>query len=126
VITLTRSQAIHAIRKHLLAMVDDEHSMCQVAAEKGVFCRGFRQYTDEQLRERYEWLVKKNPEMSREELEDLANRWQLARQVVNKVPIACDAQEIERDTCQGWNDFDNGTLAQYYRQLIGEEVTISG
>lgn len=123
--TLTRSQAIHAIRKRLLEMVDDEHSMCQVAAEQGVFCRGFGRYTDEQLRDRYDWLLKKNPEMTRKELEDLANRWQIARQVVNRVPIACDAQSIERDTCQGWDEFDNGTLADYYRQLMGEEVTIS-
>ena len=43
---MTRQEAIEAIRRKILEMVDDEHSMCRIAAEKGIFCRGFRQHTD--------------------------------------------------------------------------------
>jgi hypothetical protein len=39
--------------------------------------------------------------MSREELEDLDNRWQLARQIVGDLPIACDVQQKEGDSCGG-------------------------
>jgi hypothetical protein len=122
--TMTRQEAVQAIRRKILEMVDDEHSMCRIAAEKGIFCHGFRQHTDEELRERYDWLLRNKPDMSREELEDLANRWQLARQVVNQVPVSCDAQTIERDTCRGWDTFDDDALARFYLELLGVQVEI--
>ena len=59
-------------------MTDDEHSMCLVAAEQDLFCRGFAQYAFPELEDRYWWIVKTRPELARKELEDLANRWQLA------------------------------------------------
>jgi len=123
--TLTRVQAIDAIRRAILKLVDDEHSACEVAAEKGVFCHGFRRYSDEELRKRYKWLMKGKESMGREELEDLANRWQIARRVVDGTPICCDAQTQEQDTCRGWEDFDNPTLSKYYKELLGKEVTVS-
>ncbi|HKY32952.1 MAG TPA: hypothetical protein VJV23_10475 [Candidatus Polarisedimenticolia bacterium] len=123
--TLTRSQAIEAIRARLLEMVDDDHSMCRVAGEKGIYCRGFRDLTDEQLRRKYYWLHKDRP-LSRGQMEDLADRWQLARQIVDQVPISCDAQCLEKDTCEGWNGFDDAQLARYYRELIGDDVSVSG
>jgi hypothetical protein len=123
--SLTRDQAIAAIRRKLLTIVDDEHSMCQIAAQKGIYCHGFAQYTDEQLKERYSWLVQRHPGIEREELEDLANRWNIARQIVDKVPLACDAQQCEHDTCLGWDGFDNATLARYYRELLGHEIAVT-
>ena len=44
--TMTREQAIRALRRKLLEMTDDDHSMSRVASEKGIYCRGFRQLTD--------------------------------------------------------------------------------
>lgn len=123
---LTRDQAIAAIRRKLLQIVDDEHSMCAIAAEKGIYCHGFAQYTDEQLKERYSWLMRDRPDLKREELEDLANRWELARQIVDKVPLSCDAQQCEHDTCLGWDTFDNPTIARFYRELLGHEITVAG
>ncbi len=121
---LTRQEAIRAIRGKLLDLVDDDHSMCRVASEQNIYCRGFRQFTDEGLRERYAWLLRRNPNMGREELEDLANRWQLARQIVDSVPVSCDAQALEHDTCSGWEGFDNQTLSRYYREMVGDEITV--
>ncbi|HXI02684.1 MAG TPA: hypothetical protein VNI57_05855, partial [Candidatus Saccharimonadales bacterium] len=69
---------------------------------------------------------KRRPDASREELEDMANRWQLARQVVLKVPLSCDAQTSDRDSCGGWDDFDNKTLERFYLEILGKEVTVTG
>ena len=69
---------------------------------------------------------KPKPDIGREELEDLANRWQLARQIVDKVPLSCDAQAMEHDTCNGWDSFDDGTLARYYRELLGGDIAVKG
>lgn len=123
-ITMKREAAVRAIRSKLLEMVDEDHSMCQVASEQEIYCRGFKRLSDKELRERYEWLLHRNPTMSRVELEELANRWQLARQIVDRVPIACDAQQIEKDTCSGWDTFDSPTIARFYKELIGDDVTV--
>lgn len=124
--SMSRREAVEAIRRKILEMVDDEHSACQVAAERGILCHGFKQDTEEQLRERYDWLVKRKPDATREELEEMANRWQLARQVVRNVPLACDAQTSDRDSCGGWDDFDNETIARFYQEMLGEEITVTG
>ena len=121
---VSRTAAIGRLRKELLKLTDDDHSMCAVAAEKGVFCRGFRQYTDQELRSRYDWIVQRNPTATRDELEQLANLWQLARQVFDGVPIACDAQQREHDTCNGWDDFTNEELARHWKEILGQDVTI--
>ena len=123
-ITMTRNEAIKAIRAKLLEMVDDDHSMCRIATERGIYCRGFQRLTDEEMKQRYAWLLRRNPNMNRGELEDLANRWQLARQIVDQVPISCDAQALEHDTCDGWATFDDATLVRYYRELVGGDIAI--
>lgn len=122
---ISRKTAIRRLREVLMLMTDESHSICRVAAEKGIFCRGFRRYTDEELRARYSWLVNRDPSIGRERLEDLADRWQLARQVFDDVPLACDAQQIEHDTCGGWDDFTNEELARFCRELLHEDVTVS-
>lgn len=126
VITKTRQQAVHALRRKLLEMTDDDHSMCRVASEKGIYCRGYRPLTDEQMKQKYEWILHRNPTMSRAELEDLANRWQLARQIVDKVPFSCDAQQIEHDTCSGWDGISDDELIRFHRELLAEEIQITG
>lgn len=122
--TITREHAIRRIRRVLVLLTDEEHSICRVSAEKGLFCKGFSRYTDEELRRRYRWLVNREPEISRERLEDLADRWQLARQVFDDVPLACDAQQIEKDTCGGWDEFTNEELARFCSELLHEEVQV--
>lgn len=122
---IDRQSAIAQIRSALLQLTDDEHSACQIAAQKGIFCGGFRRYTDEEIRTRYDWLVRKNPSMPREDLEELANRWQLARQIVNNVGCACDAQTMEEDTCRGWTDFSNEELSRFCREILNIDVAVT-
>jgi hypothetical protein len=39
--TISRSQAICDLRRKLLELVDQERSLCLVAARRGIFCNGF-------------------------------------------------------------------------------------
>lgn len=119
-----RETAISELREELHAMTDDSTSMCQVAAERGIFCRGFRQYSDEELREKFDWIVSRNPSLNRKDLEKMANLWQISRQVIEAVPLACDAQTIEHDTCLGWDSFSNDELQKFYREILHKEVNV--
>jgi hypothetical protein len=122
--SISRMELVARLRRELLKYTDVETSICKVAAERGIFCNGFTRYTDRQLRERYDWLIRKRPDLTREQLEQLANDWQLAQQEVYDLPIACDVQHVVHDTCRGWNDFTNEQLARFYYQLTGTEVTV--
>lgn len=121
---MTRDGAVAAIRARLIEMVDEDHCMCQVAGGNGIYCHGFGRLTEDQLRQRYSWLLRIDASMDRKELENRANKWELARQIVHEVPIACDAQDMEKDTCSGWAGFDDETIARFYRDLVGEEIVI--
>lgn len=122
---MTREEAIARIREQLLSLTDEENCMCKIAAERGIFCNGFRQFTDKELRERYWWIVRKRPDITRQELETIANDWQLAQQDVRELPVACDVQTNVHDTCRGWDDFTNDELRAYLKQLTGEEIRVS-
>ena len=122
--THSRRSAIDHIRESLENLTDEENSICKVAAEHGIFCRGFKRYTDSELRRRYGWIVRKRPDMSREDLEKIANDWQLAQQQVHDTDFACDVQTKLHDTCCGWDDFTNEELGAFYRQLTGREVHV--
>ena len=124
--TITRDEAVNRLRAALVGLTDEESCICRVAAERGIFCKGFEQYSEEQLRERYWWIVRKRPTITRGELETLANDWQLAQQDVRNLPLACDVQSRLHDTCRGWNDFSDEQLAAYVRQLLGQDVKVVG
>ncbi len=123
--TIARDEAIKLLREKFLTLVDDENSICKVAAEKGIFCQGFQRYSDFELRKRYRWIARKDRRFTREEIEDLANRWQLARQDVDDLPLACDVQKLEQDSCRGWDDFSNEELAKVVWQMTGRQVTVA-
>jgi hypothetical protein len=122
--TISRQDAIDQLRTKLLTLVDDDHSICDVAAEKRIFCHGFSQWSDSELARRLHWMIDRKKPRPRAILEAHGNRWQLARQEVLGLPLACDVQQIDRDQCLGWESFDNGELEEHYRELIGERVTI--
>ncbi|HEX6100422.1 MAG TPA: hypothetical protein VF432_29175 [Thermoanaerobaculia bacterium] len=121
---ISRSTLIVALREELSRRARGEMSICRLAAETGVFCKGFRRYTDDQLREHYPWIAKKNPDAPREELEAIADRWQMARQDVVGVRTSCDVQQLEHDACGGWDDFSNGDLARFLLELTGRKVEV--
>lgn len=123
---LTRDQAIGALRTELLKLVDDQHSICEVAARKGIFCHGFAQWTFTELRNLYPTIVRSRPRITPAVLRDLANRWQLARQTARGTSLACDTQMQEGalQTCKGWNDFSSKDLERFHAELTGEPIEI--
>lgn len=125
--SISRAKAIAVLRHKFLAELeasDGETSMCKLAAERGIFCNGFAQYGDGQLRRVYDWIAKKDATASREDLEELANRWQIARQELREMPLACDVQQREHDTCRGWDDFTNEQLATYVAEVTGKTYLV--
>lgn len=119
---LSRAELINLLRQELLRRAGDDVSACKVAAEQGIFCHGFARYTDAELRRRYEWIVRRRPGLSRQELEEVADRWQMARQEVDGIPIACDVQQKVHDTCRGWDDFSNEELSRFFFEMTGKDV----
>ena len=122
---MPRAAVVDFLRSELVRRGDGEKSACKVAQESGILCRGFAKYSDEELRRRYEWITRRNPKMSRKELEEIADRWQMARQDVEGSPCACDVQQKVHDTCRGWDDFSNDDLSRYYYELTGKEIVVA-
>lgn len=121
---ISRSEAIDGIRKELLKLTDKDHSACEVASQKGIFCHGFKQDSTRELVKKYQWLFKTAKIRSREDLEKYANLWQIARQEVHGMECACDVQTLEYDTCRGWDTFSDVKLAEFYTELCGDPVLI--
>lgn len=122
--SIERSKAIDILRFELMKWTDNETSACKFAAEAGVFCRGFARYGDGELRRKFNWITRRRPDMGREELTEVANRWQLARQEVDALPVACDVQQMEHDMCGGWDDFSNDELSRFYAELTGKTIEV--
>ena len=123
--SIPRAEVINRLREELVKLSDGDMSACRLAAERGIFCKGFSRFTDEQLKQQYNWILRRRPKMTRAELESVADRWQMARQEVDELPIACDVQQRVHDTCRGWDDFSNDDLSRFYRELTGSEVAVS-
>ena len=126
--TITREQAIHDIRAELVKHVDDEHSICDVAAREHIFCGGFAHWTFTELKKLHPQIVRSRRRITPAELRDLANRWQLARQYATQSPLACDTQLHEKSyrLCRGWDEFSLEQLAGFHASLCHEEVEIVG
>jgi hypothetical protein len=123
--TISREGAIDLLRAELLKRAGDDVSVCKLAAEKNIFCRGFHRGSDADLRRRFHWIDEKDPAMPQAEVEEVVDRWQLARQEVNQLPTACDVQQREHDGCNGWTDFSNDELSRFCRELAGRDVVVN-
>jgi hypothetical protein len=121
---ISRPTLIVALREELSRRANGEMSICRLAAKTGVFCKGFRRYSDDELKERYGWIVERKPDISRGEHEEVADRWQMARQDVLGATTSCDVQQLEHDACGGWEDFSNEDLARFLRELTGRNVAV--
>jgi hypothetical protein len=113
----SRESIINRVRQELLRVTGADQSICRVAAERGIFCRGFSQFSEADLRQRLPWIARRRPDATQAELEELADRWQLARQEVDGLPTSCDVQTREQDLCGGWDDFTDEDLLQFYEKL---------
>jgi hypothetical protein len=123
---ITREEAVGRIRQQLIAMNADGKSVCRIAAERNILCGGFHRDSDDELRARYAGRIDGPTELSREELEDRANTWQLERQKNEGVRLSCDVQQMFYETCRGWDDFSNEELSRFCFELLGEEVAVLG
>jgi len=120
-----RDDLIALIRTELMKLTDEENSICKVAAEKGIFCRGFSHFSERELRRKFDWIVRKRPSLTRGQLEQIANDWQLAEQQVHERPIACDVQTDIHDICCGWDDFSEDQLERIYVELTGKKSVVA-
>jgi hypothetical protein len=109
-----------------MALQEEGKSVCQLAGEKNILCRGFRHDTDEELRARYADRIPDVQRLSREELERRANAWQLERQRHEGTLLCCDVQYMYNETCRAWDDFTNEELARFCQELLGEQVRVIG
>jgi hypothetical protein len=121
----TRSETIARLRESLLKLSDDEHSMCQVAAQRGIFCRGFQRWHDHEFHDRWKAIIGESTHLTRLQMEELANVWQLTEQIRNRVCLACDAQTMSHGACRGWDEFSNETLAGYCNEILGQNVVVT-
>ncbi|MGH9422379.1 MAG: hypothetical protein ACRD3J_20550 [Thermoanaerobaculia bacterium] len=123
--TISRTGAIDMLRAQLVKLAGDDVSICKIAAEKNIFCRGLHRHSDVELRRKFDWINAKNPRMPRAGMEDVVDRWQLARQEVDQLPTACDVQQLEHDGCNGWDDFSNEDLSRFCLELTGRNVVVN-
>lgn len=121
---IDRQQCIAELRQKMLGLVDSEHSMCEVAKRKGILCKGYSQWSFDELKRRYGWITSSRPHLTREGLEKIADRWQLARQEVFGTSLPCETQAIEHDTCCGWDTFSDADLARFHAEICGEPVEV--
>jgi hypothetical protein len=121
---MSRAAAIALLRAELVRIAGPDTSVCKAAAERGIFCRGFRRDDEMALRIRYKWIDERRPGISRDDLEDLGDRWQLARQELHQLPTACDVQAEEHDTCGGWDDFSAEELARFLFEVTKKRVVV--
>jgi hypothetical protein len=122
---VSRAWAIRSLREFLMTLTDEDHSMCRVATDRGIFCQGFRKLNDADLQKHFAGLVERRPGVNRWQLEALGNQWELARQTVDRLPLACDVEQKEHGTCGGWDDLSNEDLAGYCAGLLGQDVLVT-
>lgn len=126
--TRTREEVIGDLRRALVEAAGEEHSICRVAQEKGLFCHGFARWKLHELKARYPTITRSRRRLTRAAMEELADRWQMARQLATGEALACDVQAgpEQHPTCRGWDEFSDEQLARFHAELCGEEVEIVG
>ena len=100
--------------------------MCRVAAERGIFCRGFGRWPEREFHERWKRLLGVSTHLNRSQIERLADIWQLSEQLRHRVPLACDAQTLSPGACRGWDEFSNADLSRFCKEIMGRDVTVAG
>jgi hypothetical protein len=114
---VSRASLIESLRQKLLGLAGEDQSICRLAAERGIFCHGFNRFSDADLKQRLHWIARRRPDATRAEIEELGDRWQMARQEVDHLPASCDVQMREQDLCGGWDDFTDQDLARFCDEL---------
>ena len=113
----SRNEAIARLRAALLALTDDEHSMCQIAGQRGIFCNGFRRWNGAEFDRRWKFAIGRSTHLTRPQMEECANLWQLTEQIRQRDPLACDAKTTGPAPCRGWNEFSDAELSRFCADL---------
>ncbi len=121
---MSRSQAIADLRRELLKFVDQEHSLCLVAAQRGIFCNGFGRWSTAELERRLPCRTPAEGEPKRADVVRRANHWLSGLQDVHAGRLPCDVLQDHRSLCAGWEEFFESELAIYYREMCGEDVRV--
>ncbi len=121
---MTRDEAICKLRRCLSVLCDEDHTLCQVAAERGIFCRGFRRWDDHEFHLRWKAVLGQSTHLSRPQIELLADLWQLSEQIRCHVGLACDTRTAGGGPCRGWDEFSNESLARFCTELLGGEAVV--
>ena len=121
----SRQEAIRRLRAALQPMCGPDRSMCEVAASRGIFCRGFRRWHDSEFHLRWKAALGTSTHLSREQIERLADLWQLTEQVRCGVTFACDVTACQQGACRGWDEFTNDELGRFCRDILGVLVVVS-
>ena len=120
----SRREAIARLRAALVALTDEEHSICHVAAKLGIFCGGFRRWNASEFDRRWRSAIGRSTHLTRPQMEEFANLWQLAEQIRQRVALACDTKTKNGGTCQGWDEFSNADLARFCADVLGQNVEV--
>lgn len=116
----TREEAVALLREQLTRLTHGEHSICRVAAERGIFCRGFRRWNDHEFHDRWKATLGVSTHLTRPQMEELADLWQQGEQLRHGVALACDAPASSRAACRGWAEFTNLEIQGFLYDLIAQ------
>jgi hypothetical protein len=119
-----RGEAVARLRQALLALADGEHSVCEVASERGIFCRGFRRWNASEFDQRWRSAIGRSTHLSRAQMEEFANLWQLSEQLRQRVLLACDVKSNGLGGCRGWDEFSNADLSRFCADILGTSVQV--
>ena len=123
-----RAAAIERLRRALIPLAGPDVSLCRIAAERGIFCRGFRRWPDAEFDRRWHNAIGRSTQSTRDRMEKFADLWQLTEQVRCGVPLPCDAAG-PGSPCRGWDEFSDEQLAQFCWELTElrlDELPTSG
>lgn len=118
-----RGQMVERLRRALHAIVDPDVSICRTAGERGIFCRGFRRWGAADFDRRWRKPIGRSTHLTRDQMEQFADLWQLTEQMRCGVPLACDAANGPGSPCRGWDEFSDEDLARFCSELTGLRFT---
>lgn len=119
-----RDASIAELRVGLGALADGERSLCTIVGERGIFCRGFRQWNDHEFHRRWKAVFGSSTHLSRPQIERLADLWQLAEQLSCGAAIPCDVRCAGPTACAGWREFTDEELARFCTELRETEQKV--
>ena len=121
----SRDEAIARLRRMLVSVTDGERSTCRLAAERGIFCRGFRRWPVSEFHRRWKNALGRSTHLTRAQMEELADLWQLSEQIRYRLELACDVPGGDGRPCRGWAEFSDAELSRHCREVLGRDVVVA-